>query len=305
LAVFAAILIYRLFTTESWQDALGDAAAGLLKPALAPLVELINKPVFVYTISVLITLGAIAICLAYWQRVVRPQVRRFRDVRAEIADLPIPRTWDPELCSSAMRRAGDVLRRADLLLSAWAMFQSQRQRDGVIPAAPFNYFAASDPSLDEDRSGGFMQSLPSYFVSAGLIFTFVGLVVALYFAGRGFRSGNIEEARTSILQLFNASSFKFLTSVAALFSSLLISVAFRYSKSVLRRETETTVTRIERFIGPWRELEPALASARGSGDLPDALGILVNKMDVLSSRVAALLERIDERVPESRRDAAE
>ena len=182
---------------------------------------------------------------------------------------------------------------------------SQRQRDGVIPAAPFNYFAASDPSIDEDRSGGFMQSLPSYFVSVGLIFTFVGLVVALYFAGRGFRSGNIEEARNAILQLFNASSFKFLTSVAALFSSLLISVVFRYSKSLLRRETETTVTRIERFIGPWRELEPALASRRGSGDLPDALGILVNKMDVLSSRVAALLERIDERVAETRRDAAE
>jgi hypothetical protein len=304
-AVFSGILIYRLATTESWQEGLSDAAIGLLKPVLVPLVELINKPFFVYATSVLIVLSAIIACLIYWKRVVRPRARRFRDLRGAIDGLPIPDSWDSELCSSAMHRAGDALRQAGLFLSAWAIFQSQRQRDGMIPAAPFSYFAASDPSIEEDKSGGFMQSLPGYFISVGLIFTFIGLVVALYFAGRGFRSGNLEEARTSILQLFNASSFKFLTSVAALFSSLLISVIFRYSASLLRHETETTVTRIERFIGPWRELEPVRASQPGFGDLAHGLAMLMAKMDALSTRLAAFVDRIDRGASQVQRDAAE
>lgn len=305
LVIFGGILVYRLFTTESWQDAVSEAAIAFVKPALVPIVELINKPAFVYTISFFIVLAAVAVCIAYWQRVVHRQVRRLKDLRAAFDELPIPDRWDPELYAKSMHRAGDALREADLFLSAWAMFQSQRQRDGIIPAAPFNHFAASDPSVDEERSGGLMQSLPGYFISVGLIFTFIGLVVALYFAGRGFRSGNLEEARASILQLFNASSFKFLTSVAALFSSLLVSVVFRYSKSMLRYETERTVARIERFVGPWRELEPAVGARPGFSDLAGRLDRLIKGIDTLSSNLARLLERIDRRPNEVRRDAAE
>jgi hypothetical protein len=303
LLVFGGIFAYRLFGADSGQSS--EILITFLKPVLVPLVELISKPAFVYNISFLIVVAALAVCAAYWHRVVHRQVRRLTELRSAIDELPVPMRWDPELCASVMHRAGDALRKADLFLSAWAMFQSQRQREGIIPAAPFGYFAASDPSIDEDKSGGFMQSMPSYFISVGLIFTFIGLVVALYFAGRGFRSGNIEEARASILQLFNASSFKFLTSVAALFSSLLISVVFRYSKSRLRDEIERTITRIEAFIGPWRELEPTLATRPTSSDLAHRIDVLISSIDALSANLAGFLDRIDQRGSEIRRDAAE
>jgi hypothetical protein len=289
--IFGGILIYRLLTTPSWQDGISDVAASVVKPALVPLVELINKPAFVYSISFLIVLAAFAICLVYWQRVLHGQVRRLKELRSAFDELPIPDRWNPELCASAMQRAGEALRRADLFLSGWAMFQRQREREGTIPAAPFVYFAASDPSVDEDQSGGFMQSMPSYFISVGLIFTFIGLVVALYFAGRGFRSGNLEEARASIVELFNASSFKFLTSVAALFSSLVVSVVYRFSKSLLRQETENTITRVERFIGPWRELEHA-QEARPVRDVAERLEVLISRIDALSSHLTGFLDRL-------------
>lgn len=302
--IFGGILAYRALTTDSWQEAISEVTAGVVKPALVPLVELINKPAFVYLISFLIVLAACAVCFAYWQRVVRGRIRRLKELRSAFDEFPAPDKWNVDLCASAMQRVGQALRQADLFISAWAMFQRQRNQEGTIPAAPFNYFVASDPSVDEGNSGGFMQSMPSYFVSVGLIFTFIGLVVALYFAGRGFRSGNLEEARSSIVALFNASSFKFLTSVAALFSSLVISIVFRFSASLLRQETEKTVTRIEDFIGLWRELERA-QKAQPIRDVAERLDLLISRIDTLCSHLTGCLNRLEQRDPEARRDAAE
>lgn len=139
-----------------------------------------------------------------------------------------------------------------------------------------------------------MQALPGYFTWLGLILTFIGLVVALYFAARGFRSGDIAEARTSILQLLNASSFKFLTSVAALSGALLVSVAYRFCISQLRSESERTVAYIEAYVSLWRDLmrpkQPATDSLTTVVDRLDLLIASVNSLTVQMQKVADRLE---------------
>lgn len=139
-----------------------------------------------------------------------------------------------------------------------------------------------------------MQALPGYFTWLGLILTFIGLVVALYFAARGFRSGDIAEARTSILQLLNASSFKFLTSVAALSGALLVSVAYRFCISQLRSESERTVAYIEAYVSLWRDLmrpkHPATDSLTTVVDRLDLLIASVNSLTVQMQKVADRLE---------------
>ena len=127
-----------------------------------------------------------------------------------------------------------------------------------------------------------MQVLPGYFTWLGLILTFIGLVVALYFAARGFRSGDIAEARTSILQLLNASSFKFLTSVAALSGALLVSIAYRFCLSQLRSESERTVAYIEAYVSLWRDL------MRPKHPATDSLTTVVDRLDLLIASVNSL-----------------
>lgn len=72
-----------------------------------------------------------------------------------------------------------------------------------------------------------ISSLPGYFVGLGLIFTFLGLVAALYFCSQGMKTGNYEDARSSMMHLLYAASFKFTTSIAGVSSSLAISVLYK------------------------------------------------------------------------------
>lgn len=74
----------------------------------------------------------------------------------------------------------------------------------------------------------FYQALPNYFVGVGLLFTFFGLVAALYFASDGIKEGaELSAMQESLRKLLHAATFKFLTSIAGLFSSICLSVQYR------------------------------------------------------------------------------
>ena len=281
-----AAIGYLLYTSSAWQDRIGEAATELLRPAIVPLVNLINAPAFVYIVSFLILLAAVVVCGAYWRRVVRPRVARLRALRSIVYGLPVP--GGQERAPEAFRQLGEALRARELFAAPWAAFQIQMSRGGTIPQTPFAYFAASDPTAEQSERRGLMQAMPGYFTSVGLIFTFVGLVVALYFAARGFRSGNIEEARASILQLLNAASFKFLTSVAALVGAFLVSLVSRFSLSTMRREADETIAYIESYISLWRAAQGA-----EPGDMRHPFADVVEKLDRLIAGIETLALRLD------------
>jgi len=148
-----------------------------------------------------------------------------------------------------------------------------------------------------------MRSLPAYFTSVGLILTFIGLVVALYFASKGFRTGDMTEARAAIVQLLNAASFKFLTSVSALISALIVSLYGRYGSSAVARERRKTIDRIEVFLSDWREKV-------GVGQSGETLAPaeLLRRFDLLLASVAGLardVQRMAERDVEHRASVIE
>lgn len=74
----------------------------------------------------------------------------------------------------------------------------------------------------------------NYFVGVGLLLTFFGLAAVLYYATQGINQGDtdIQKALSSLL---GAATLKFMTSIAGLFSSIIISVlALRASSHVSR-----------------------------------------------------------------------
>lgn len=69
----------------------------------------------------------------------------------------------------------------------------------------------------------FYNAVPNFLVGAGLLFTFLGLVAALYFASRGVAAAEVQEAQRALRELLSAATFKFVTSIAGLGSSMLFS----------------------------------------------------------------------------------
>jgi hypothetical protein len=66
----------------------------------------------------------------------------------------------------------------------------------------------------------FYTAVPNYLVGLGLLFTFLGLVAALYFASAGVTAPNIQAAQGALRDLLAAATFKFVTSIAGLGASI-------------------------------------------------------------------------------------
>ena len=299
LLLASAALVYKVWVTPEWQLAIENTAVDVARPVAIPLIHLINTPGFIYLLSCLLLMGGVGACVAYWFRIVGPRMRALQDLRVAVRQLPLPSKMEPRPAAAGLHDLGLTFHETGMFLTAWAALQAQVRREEAIPDTPFSFFAASDPTLTEGEQRGLMAALPGYFTSLGLIFTFLGLVAALYFAARGFRSGNLEEARSSIMQLLNASSFKFLTSVSALASALFISIVHRYAQSRLRSSVNVTIGLIESYLALWREASPPAAVHAESTN---------QKIDELVVAVRALTDRLDHRLFSGKdldRDAAE
>lgn len=85
----------------------------------------------------------------------------------------------------------------------------------------------------------------SYFVGAGLMLTFMGLVAGLYFASRGMKTADLNEARNSLVQLLNASTFKFMTSISGILSSILFTIVVRAGTEDIDQRLHVLVRAIE------------------------------------------------------------
>jgi hypothetical protein len=142
----------------------------------------------------------------------------------------------------------------DLLLSdTWLAYSKTFVRDQSKNKV--QYFATIRPqgffngSVARDHMFGLrlMPSVPGYFVGLGLLLTFVGLVIALYKAAHGV-AASADEMSASLKDLLNAATFKFATSIAGLFASLMLSLLFRTYNILIERA-------FERFC---RALEPRL-----------------------------------------------
>ncbi len=292
-----ASLVYLLAASPDAWERVDAVATAIARPMVIPVVELINVPAFVYVVSLAILLSGAAACAAYRASVLGPKLAGLRRLRSELGELPLPRTRGGrgrESWSQARQGLGDLLGAHACFVSAWAAFAAESGRTSGVPQRPFSSFLAQEP--DPPSSGDeMMASLPGYFTSVGLIFTFVGLVVALYFAAKGFRTGDMDQARAAIIQLLNAASFKFLSSVSALISALVVSVFARYAAARALSERARTVQAIELYLAGWREATGPGGVDRGlvAADLLARFDALLAGIESLSADVRRIATRAD------------
>jgi hypothetical protein len=294
IAIVIAVALFWAAKTPNAMDALGDAATGIVRPMIIPVVELINKPVFVYLASAAIVISAILVLVSYFFQYIRPQIVAHSNAEFAISALKKPEAGDWSSAVGALER---IFTTYKVLLSPWASYMQETKEQGRLPLRRFSLFANGDQQHQLLRSGNFMSALPGYYTSVGLILTFVGLVTALYFAAKGFNSGDMERSRAAIVQLLNASSFKFLTSVAALVSALVISIAHRLMVSSLRNRIAQLLLTTDFY------LQNARQEIRKSDGNSDSAPALEAKLDVMIAELVATRQALVAMLAKSKNEA--
>src|SRR5579862_3673902 len=146
----------------------------------------------------------------------------------------------------------DALLEASIVGSAWSDYREclKASHEVVLyPRRPDEYLglhalpASSYPAR-------FFAATHGYFTGIGLLLTFIGLVAALKFAAAGVASSDLALAKAALNALLAAASFKFMTSIAGLGCSLLLSVAARSMTHAVEGEAQGLALDLERAMTP-------------------------------------------------------
>lgn len=208
-------------------DAMGGTGEDWLKPLLVPAANLFlstfNSPGFAMVMSGFI--GLLALLAAFTLSRKAANATRIMDqARRRLEAQSRSGTQDRTLILAALdvhpavlnlgeRVLGDETGERDLEPDATARAFEQRLR--------WSLFDGNGVSF------AMYRQMPEFFVSAGLVLTFCGLVAGLYFASRGLLAADLAVAKDALNKLLAASTFKFMTSIAGIGGALILTVTNR------------------------------------------------------------------------------
>lgn len=139
--------------------------------------------------------------------------------------------------------------------------QTQRQTRQIIylTSRPQQYFSL-EYVLGARRNLSQLYAFPNYLIGFGLLFTFLGLAAAIAVAQHDLTSAS--GGTEGLQKLLRVASTKFITSVVAIFLSLLLSILQRYLLNRVRKQIHDFCIALERrteFLSPEKLLHSSLA----------------------------------------------
>ncbi|MFT3937637.1 anti-phage ZorAB system protein ZorA [Rhodopseudomonas sp.] len=186
----------------------------------------LSSPTFVFALASLIGSCAFGLLIAFF-------VTHVILISLAISDASrwIRNARDPAMFAEKFDAIDQRLVKHPLLGPAWRVFDQTMVRTAgakivqttVRPGSLLNFGAA------RERLAGLklMGSIPGYFVGVGLLLTFIGLVLALEQASAAVSSNDAGGMQVATRQLLQVATFKFMTSIAGLGSSIVLSIFFR------------------------------------------------------------------------------
>lgn len=265
-------------TAAADESTLWDTIHLLIAPMARVYLAMFGSPATAVLLAGGLVLAGILIVLWFVLLKVRPMLSRLDRLASDCARAPV---------QFGRGEGIDRVLGPSFLGPDWRAWRTASD-SGVRPSA---YITLA--SLE--RSGlrlGLMQAMPNYFVGLGLVMTFLGLIAGLWFASQGMRTADMTEARTALVHLLNSATFKFLTSVAGISMSLIVSLIFRMSVQSLSLRLTLLCDRIEEATArSARMADPPQASPDGGAVLAERITHLVHSIDRLeaafSQRAAA------------------
>lgn len=202
-----------------------------------------------WTLSGLLIAGALAIWLDFRRRL-RPVLEGLEEALRVIEEAPSASALHDRFSSINQRLASNPV-----IGEAWRAFVGTLVpvpgQDGVLGATRRPREDLNESIL---TSAGvnlrFYTAVPNYLVGLGLLFTFAGLVAALYFASAGVAAASIQEAQGALRHLLAAATFKFMTSIAGLGASIVYSSREKTQLYRLGHRLDALCTALEQRLVP-------------------------------------------------------
>jgi hypothetical protein len=202
-----------------------------------------------WALSGLLIAGALAIWLDFRRRL-RPVLEGLESALRVVEEAPSASALHDRFSSINQRLAANPVTG-----EAWRAFVRTLVpvpgQDGVLGATRRpredlneNILTSADVNLR------FYTAVPNYLVGLGLLFTFMGLVAALYFASAGVVAPSIEEAQDALRDLLAAATFKFVTSIAGLGASIIYSSREKTHLYRLGQRLDALCTALEQRVVP-------------------------------------------------------
>lgn len=182
----------------------------------------------------------------------------------------------------------------------WKTFARNLVRDPLnetfaspTPAADhFGYDLLYGPELHLRKH----EAIPNQLVGIGLLGTFVGLMISLAIASGGL-SGDVENAKRSLIALMSASAIKFITSIAAIFSALVFTHTKNAKLSAIHRQIDYFAHRLDALVVP---ISSERLASESNAELAKQTEFLASRNQELATAIA---EALDERLKTSLKDA--
>jgi methyl-accepting chemotaxis protein len=172
-----------------------------------------------WALSALLVLGALAVWLHFRLRL-RPVIEGLDAALEVVGTASSPTAFRDRFASIDHALAANPI-----VGDSWRAFAQTLvpvpSQDGALGAT-----RAPEHDFDERilaRAGVNLRlyaAVPNYLVGLGLLFTFLGLVAALYFASAGVAATSVQDAQGALRDLLAAATFKFVTSIAGLGASI-------------------------------------------------------------------------------------
>ena len=235
------------------------AGASVLLEAFLDLLELVYKePEAAFILSGLMLISAFALRFWAWLTKTRPYVEATLS-RVTALKLALGDDTDPDLERHAFasnfdavkQALGDEKGKAGPLVQAWREFA-----ETIVDETASTICNTTRPSAYFNRAAPRLTRLAFWsniFVAAGLVLTFLGLVVALHMTARSM--GDVSQTKTALVGLLTVASAKFLTSIAGIVSSVIIRWGEQSQARRIGSQTDQICALLERgllYIPPQR-----------------------------------------------------
>ncbi len=242
------VLTYLLPTLAHADD--GSSIRAVLEPFLG----IFKYDETAIVLSLLILLGSRAVLSFYKRTSFNPMLREIKIASKAFASASSPIDF-PDKFDEVDSKVGE-LRSFNL---PWQEFKETLVKiDNIEIESSDTWYNTRRPkeyfnieTLDKGSSRFLnLEAYPNIFVGLGLLFTFLGLIAAIDEAGQliGNNSQNSGSAIKALEGMLTIASVKFLTSIAGILSSIMLTISFRKNKTALDIEIGKLNERIENCV---------------------------------------------------------
>jgi methyl-accepting chemotaxis protein len=183
--------------------------------------SLVNNIYVTGSLSLLI----LVIASISWLRLVRAPARNI-DATLDQSTALLKGIQNP-LSESAFASIDENMTNNPLLRRSWFRYREDLWEERLQSFRPASRAFSFENIVPDQMNLGLVDSIPNLLLGLGLLFTFIGLIAALYFASQGVSAASTEEAKKSLGDLLHAATFKFVTSLVGLACSMLFTLGER------------------------------------------------------------------------------